>query len=428
MTQAARTRKRGHALALAGVWFAVAAWGASFVAARLLLHATAPRQTALSPTVLAAARFSIASLFFLVPLARAVARRQVSGRDLLLMALLGQLAFSLYFWLQYTGVQRTNASTASILVVGLIPLATLVLSQRLGQEQPRLETFGAFLLGFLGVALVVLRGGVLVSPDPGFLVGALCLVGDAFAFAAYATLSKRWMRALSPLVVTGGTMVSGACGLLLLSLLDAPQQRWSDLARLDARQWAALLYLALICSVAAYFAYNVALSRLAASRAALALYVEPVVAVLLGVSLLGERLSWQTLAGAAAIGLSVAIVTLASGARLQREVRHDHEQNGQHQRERGRAYHQAEAETSAQLRAAREVVEDRADEGHTDQEHAPAQACAARQILPLRQLDEADREPRGVQGEEQQITVEREQDLDDGVRGEPEREQHGGPS
>jgi hypothetical protein len=37
------------------------------------------------------------------------------------MAFLGQIAFSLYFWLQYTGVQQTNASISSILVVGLIP-------------------------------------------------------------------------------------------------------------------------------------------------------------------------------------------------------------------------------------------------------------------------------------------------------------------
>jgi len=42
------------------LWFAVIAWGGSFVAARLLLHSTGRGQVALSPTVLAAARFSVA--------------------------------------------------------------------------------------------------------------------------------------------------------------------------------------------------------------------------------------------------------------------------------------------------------------------------------------------------------------------------------
>src|SRR5438874_12916701 len=97
-------------LTYAGVWFAVLAWGTSFVAARFLLHPEKPGQATLSPLVLAAARFSIASLFFVVPLARALLHRQITRRDLLRMVVLGQLTFSLYFWLQYTGVQQTNAS------------------------------------------------------------------------------------------------------------------------------------------------------------------------------------------------------------------------------------------------------------------------------------------------------------------------------
>src|SRR5438034_2590657 len=109
-----------HILTYAGVWFAVLAWGLSFVAARYLLHPETAGQASLSPTVLAAARFSLASLFFVGPIARALFQRQIACRDLLRMALLGQITFSLYFWLQYTGVQLTNASISSILVVGLI--------------------------------------------------------------------------------------------------------------------------------------------------------------------------------------------------------------------------------------------------------------------------------------------------------------------
>ena len=64
-----------HVLAYAGIWFAVIAWGASFVAARVLLHAASTKQASLSPTVLAALRFSIASLFFVLPLGIAIVRR-----------------------------------------------------------------------------------------------------------------------------------------------------------------------------------------------------------------------------------------------------------------------------------------------------------------------------------------------------------------
>jgi drug/metabolite transporter (DMT)-like permease len=297
-------------LTYAGVWFAVLAWGMSFVAARFLLHPEKAGQATLSPLVLAAARFSIASLFFAVPLARALLHRQIARRDLLRMALLGQLTFSLYFWLQYTGVQQTNASISSILVVGLIPVVTALLAQLLGKERLRWMILGALLLGFIGVAFVVFQKPLTITLASGFLLGVFCLVGNAFAFAAYSTLSKRWMQRVTPLVMTGGTMISGAAGLVLLSLLDPLRNQWSEVAQLDTVQWIALLFLSVVCSVIAYFAYNSALTKIAASRAAVYIYFEPVVAVLFGVTLLGEPLSWQIVVGALSIAGAVAIVNL----------------------------------------------------------------------------------------------------------------------
>lgn len=297
-------------LAYTGVWFAVIAWGASFVAARVLLNAESLDQVSLSPTVLAALRFSIASLVFIVPLGIAIVRRRLSILQLVQMFFLGQIAFSLYFWLQYTGVQKTNASISSILVVGLIPVVTAFLSQFMAKEHLSLIKFGALLLGFVGVGIIVLVQQTQLTQGSDFLLGSLCLVGNAFAFAIYSNLSKRWMQDISPLIMTGGTMMSGAIGLLLLSLTDPIHNRWGDIMRLDALQWGALLFLALGCSVIAYFVYNFALTKISASRATVYIYFEPVVAVILGVTLLGERLNWQTLCGVMVIGASVALVTL----------------------------------------------------------------------------------------------------------------------
>jgi drug/metabolite transporter (DMT)-like permease len=292
-----------------GVWFAVFNWGASFVAARFLLHPASTALVALSPTLLAALRFSIASLFFLVPLVHAIVRKQLSLRDVLLMLLLGQLAFSLYFWMQYTGVQQTNASIASILVVGLIPIFTALLEPVFGRTQLAFSLFAALLLGFIGVALIVFQQPVAMTLQSGFLLGVLCLLGNAFCFALYSHLSKRWLRVMSPVVLTGGTMFSGACGLILLTLINPVQNRWQDVMLLNPVQWLALLFLALVCSVISYFAYNMALSKLDASRVAVYIYFEPVVTVLLGIALLGEQLTWQIVLGALSIACSIVLVT-----------------------------------------------------------------------------------------------------------------------
>lgn len=311
MTPALAGVARRPAVVHAGLWFVVLAWGGSFVAARLLLHAVAPGQATLSPTVLAALRFSMASVFFVAPLAQAIRRRHVSMGDLARLALLGQITYSLYFWLQYTGVQLTNAGISSILVVGLIPVVTAFLSQFIGGERLSLWKFGALLVGFAGVAVIVSQQRLQLAHQASFLFGALCLVGDAFAFAVYANLSKRWMRTISPLVLTGGTMLAGAIGLVALSLADPIHNQWGNIARLDTGQWLALLFLALVCSVAAYFVYNVALTRISAARAAVYIYFEPVVAVVLGALLLGERVNAQTVLGAIIIAASVIVVSVS---------------------------------------------------------------------------------------------------------------------
>lgn len=105
-------------------------------------------------------------------------------------------------------------------------------------------------------------------------------------------------------------MISGAAGLVLLSLLDPLRNQWSVVTQLDGTQWMALLFLSVVCSVMAYFAYNSALTKIDASRVAVYIYFEPVVAVLFGVMLLAEPLSWQIIAGGVLIAGSVAVVNL----------------------------------------------------------------------------------------------------------------------
>jgi drug/metabolite transporter (DMT)-like permease len=307
-TRVAVAPARGRWLAVyAGLWFSQLAWGASFVAARMVLHTAPPDQTSLSPTVLAAVRFSLAAVFFLPSLARSLWSRRLTLIGLLKLGALGQLTFTVYFWLQYTGVQLTNASVAAILVVGLIPAATATLAHLLHEERLSRLSIAALALGLAGVVVIQLpsigSGGLRAVFSP----GALCLVADAAAFAIYSTLSKRWMATVSLVDLTGGTMLGGAVGLLLLSLTNPAGNSWSAVGHLSARQWVAVLFLALICSIGAYVAYNFALTQIPASRAALYIYFEPVITVALAEVLLGERLSVVAVIGALIIAVSVAL-------------------------------------------------------------------------------------------------------------------------
>ncbi|QBD76363.1 hypothetical protein EPA93_10220 [Ktedonosporobacter rubrisoli] len=281
------------------------------MAARYLLTSE-KNGVALSPLLLAALRFSIASLFFLFPLWRALKQRHVTLRALLVMALLGQLAFSLYYWLQYIGIQETDASISAVLGIGLIPIFTALLARITGKERWGWLFLMCLILGFLGVALV----GFQKPPalHPGFFLGVLCLVVNTFLFALYTHLSKQWMQEdIPPVVMTAGTMISGAIGLLFLSLLHPSD--WRVIIYLSKVQWAAILFLAVGCSALAYFAYNAALSQMDASRVTIYFYFEPVISIVLAIVLLGEQLTWQTVVGAVAISGAV-IVAHAIGRQM----------------------------------------------------------------------------------------------------------------
>jgi drug/metabolite transporter (DMT)-like permease len=283
----------------AALVFVIVAWSGSFVAARMVLSATAPGAATLSPTMLATVRFLMASAIFLPVLLRQHARVQpLKVRDLPIFLLLGQLGISGYFWLQYTGVQLTNAGIAAVLAVSLIPLVTMVLSGLVLGEALTWQRAAALSMGAAGVVVVVSQQSLQVSLETGFLFGALCLIANALCFAVYSTLIRGISARYPPLTVTSAMMISGTLGLVLLS---AATEDWRTVGALSGSQWIAIVYLAIACSVLAYFFYIFALSRLEASKVAVWLYAEPVLAVALGAAMLGEVVAVQTIVGGAII-------------------------------------------------------------------------------------------------------------------------------
>lgn len=286
-----------------GLFFAVIAWGGSFVAARAVL---AGDGATLSPVVLAALRFTLASAI-LLPLAAWQMRREASLRlrDLPLIFMLGQVGISAYFWLQYTGVQLTNAGISAILVVGLMPAATALLARLTLDERFTLAKTLGMALGAAGVVAVASQRDLRVSLESGFLFGMLCLVANALCFALYSAAIRRLRARYSSLTLTSLITISGTLGLLLLG---AAEGGWARIGDLSAGQWWAIGFLVVACSVVAYFAYNYTLARLEASKAVTWLYLEPVVAVALGAALLSEQVTGPTILGGLLIAGSVYLV------------------------------------------------------------------------------------------------------------------------
>ncbi len=283
-------------------------WGGSFVASRLVL-APETRETALTPTLLAAVRFALAAVLFTPILLRQHRRvRPLRVADIPAFLVVGFFGVSLYFWLQYAGIQLTNAGLAAILVVGTIPLATTIVAAVALGEPLDGRRVAALALGSAGVAVVAGQRGLQVSLQSGFLLGALCLIANAFCFAIYSTLVRGLRDRYQPLTVTAGMTIAGAALLLLWSGLT---DDWAAVLALSPRQWLAIAYLAVVCSVVAYILYNFALTRLQAGKVAAWMYLEPPIAVFAGAAVLGEVVSAQTVLGGLVILLALILLQRA---------------------------------------------------------------------------------------------------------------------
>jgi len=292
----------GKAYGTAAAFITAIIWGLSFVAARMVL-------TTLTPVLLATIRFLIASLIF-IPIVIWEFRKgsRPTIRDLRDMTLLGFMSISVYFWLQYTGVQYAGAGVSALLVVGLIPILTGFASSFILKESFSLQKVVGAILGLLGVSLITIPGLLGVSIDWSFYYGVACLLGNAVCWSLYTTLSRRIVKKTGkPLMVTAYVTLAGTLALLPMSLTS----NWGLIALVQQTQWLSISYLAIVCSGGGYFLWNYALSKTEAVNTAIWLYLEPVAAFIGEAALFGITPSPLTLIGGAGIIIGALLTSLA---------------------------------------------------------------------------------------------------------------------
>lgn len=273
-------------------------YATSYVATRATLGSIPPGALALARLVIAWAA--------LAPFARPRAEEPpVSRSDRRTIAWMGLLGFAAAYAFSHWGIARSTASNAALLIV-VEPLTMILASPfYLGERLSRRETVGAA-LAVIGTVLVVVNGipGVTEALVPHW-EGDLLLVLAGVAYAAYSLLGRRVLDRHAPLGVTTRSLAWGAVGILPMVVAE-----WASGARplWTTPAIAGTLYLAVVISALGYVAWNWALARVSAPRAALFLNVQPIAGALLGALLLDEPLTGFTIAGGVAIvaGLAVA--------------------------------------------------------------------------------------------------------------------------
>jgi drug/metabolite transporter (DMT)-like permease len=195
------------------------------------------------------------------------------------------------------------------LVVASVPLWLLLFRYVTG-ERPAAATLGGLGVGFVGVALLVIRGG----QGQGVNVWhVLIVLGASLSWALGSWVSPRLPM---PADAATGTALEMLIGGVVLALLGPVfGEDWGRVtSHASAGSLEAIAYLALIGSVLAFTAYVWLLRHAPISQVSTYAYVNPAVAVLLGAFLLGERITAVTAVGGVIILGAVAVVIRAERA------------------------------------------------------------------------------------------------------------------
>lgn len=214
----------------------------------------------------------------------------------------------------FAGVARTGIAVGTIIAIGSAPVLAGLLAWWLRGERPPGRWYAATFLAVIGAVFLILPDGE--SQLDGF--GVLLALGAGLAYALYALGSKQLLDDYSPAAVMAVIFCLGA--LLLLPLLVTVDLRW--LAEPGAVP--VILHLGLIATTLSYILFARGLKIIFTATAVTLSLAEPLTAGLLGVLVMGERLTGAVLMG---IGLLLAGLILLSlpNTMFRRMRRIDHE-------------------------------------------------------------------------------------------------------
>ena len=288
----------GLVLGALGIVYVV--WGSTYLAIRIVVE-QAPPLTSMG------LRYSTAAvvLGLLLMLRGGPRRLRLTRRQALGTAFLGLMLPVLGNGMVAVAENLGAPSGVAALLIAATPLL-IVLFRVVDGDRPRPLSLAGVLLGFAGLAVLVLVGG---GAADGFPVGPALLV--VFAAACWAFGSYAQPRLWLPQDVFVTAVYEMLFGGLILLVVGRLAGESFTAAAYGPRTWTALGYLVVFGSVVAFTSYVWLLANAPISFVATYAYVNPVVAVVLGWLVLDERVTWAVVAGG---GIVVGAVALVIGA------------------------------------------------------------------------------------------------------------------
>ena len=228
-----------------------------------------------------------------------------TGRWPLFGTLLAGTCVATYQLCFFAAVHRTGVAVGTLVGIGSSPVIAGLLGMVFRGERPGRRWMVATLFALAGCGLLVGGGGRL-SADP---VGILLALGAGASYASYTMAIKGLLPGRTPDAVMAVVFCLGA--LLLSPFLFTADLHWIA----APRGIAVVLYLGIVVTALSYWLFARGLRSIPVATAVTLSLAEPLTASLLGIVLLGERLSPVALWGIPLLFAGLAVLTGAVGGK-----------------------------------------------------------------------------------------------------------------
>lgn len=261
--------------AIASLFFSVLIWGVSFPVIKVALNEV-------DPLLFVGVRFIFASTLVVTYLmvTKKSLRRLLRGRVLWILGITNGIGFAM----QTYGMSFTTASKASLLVNVNVVFMAIFSSLLLGEKLNSRGKLG-ILLGLLGVFLTT-TGGDLSVLSSGSAVGDAIIFAGGIVWAYSMIYNKKaaTQEGLTPMEVTESMILTSTVALLPFLPLSSFK---FDLTPLSL---SAMVYVALLCTIVAFFLFYKALQTLTVVNSGMVMLFEIVIAIGVSFLFLGETL------------------------------------------------------------------------------------------------------------------------------------------
>jgi drug/metabolite transporter (DMT)-like permease len=279
-----------------GLWQGIVAnilWGTSFLATKHTLMVWAP-------ITASALRFTIATIALFLGMKATSYEIQIpNGRNewtwVILTAILG---FGLLYPFQAKGLTLIPSSLSAIIML-TSPLVVVAISSLMGFQATQRKWI-AVTLGMIGGTILIIGRSHVVGADDVSMTGISLTLAASVCLAASSVTAKKALSTLNQGSLTFWSMLFGA--LILAPLAYAEKQ---PILQASVEIWLCVLYLAIVCSVVAFFLWNHALSHGDPMTIASTMHLKTPVAVLLGCFLNSEHLGWTAVLGGVLVGIGI---------------------------------------------------------------------------------------------------------------------------